>query len=134
LARKVFGDLSRKRVLVVGAGEAGRIVAEHFAERRPASLLVVNRTEDKARTLAAAVRGAALPWAALPEALGRSDVVVSATRSAGPVVTADMVRSAQRERGSDPLLIVDLAAPRDVEPGAGELPNVFLYTLESLRE
>lgn len=132
LATKVFGDLGRRHVLVVGAGETGRLAARHFGESRPARLLIANRTLAKAEELAAELGGEALPLGALPEALSRVDVVVCATRAPGVVISEELVRRVVRERPDRPLVLVDIAVPRDVDPAVARLENVFLYPIDAV--
>lgn len=133
LSTKVFSDLTDKRVLLVGAGEAGRLAAQHFAEERPTSLMIANRTPERARALAEELRGEIVPFADVVHALMSADVVVSATRSEGPVITEEMVRKAMRERSGRPLVFIDMAVPRDVDPAVARLDNVFLYSLDALQ-
>jgi glutamyl-tRNA reductase len=133
LATRIFADIQDRRVLVVGAGETGRLAARHFAERQPAALRVVNRSPERAAALAEQVGGRALAWEALGEALGEADVVVAATASREPVITAAMVARVMAGRRDRPLVLIDLAVPRDVEPLAVEGENVFLYPVDALR-
>jgi glutamyl-tRNA reductase len=133
LAAKVFGDLRGCRVLVVGAGDTGALAARHFAERRPRSLSVTNRTPERALALAEALGARAVPWGSLGSELAEADVVATATSAPGPVIDAGMVSSAQRRRGGRPLVLVDVAVPRDVEPRAGALENVFLHDVDALQ-
>ncbi len=134
LARKVFGDLSGRNVLVIGAGETGSLFARHAVEAGVREPMIVNRTEARARDLAASVKGRAIPWADLEEALPRADVVVSATASREPLVTRDQVEAAMRERRGRPMLFLDLAVPRDIAPDVAEVYNVFAYSIDDLEE
>jgi glutamyl-tRNA reductase len=134
LAMKVFGDLSGRNVLVIGAGETGSLFARHAVEAGVREPTIVNRTEARARELAASVKGRAIPWADLQEALPRADVVVSATASREPVVTREQVEAAMRERRGRPMLFLDLAVPRDIAPDVAEVYNVFAYSIDDLEE
>jgi glutamyl-tRNA reductase len=134
LAMKVFGDLSGRSVLVIGAGETGSLFARHAVEAGVREPVIVNRTEARARDLAASVKGRAIPWAALQEALPRADVVVSATASREILVTRDQVEAAMRERRGRPMLFLDLAVPRDIAPDVAEVYNVFAYSIDDLEE
>jgi glutamyl-tRNA reductase len=134
LARKVFGDLSDRSVLVIGAGETGSLFARHAVEAGVREPMIVNRTEARARDLAASVKGRAIPWADLEEALPRADVVVSATASREPLVTREQVEAAMRERRGRPMLFLDLAVPRDIAPDVAEVYNVFAYSIDDLEE
>jgi glutamyl-tRNA reductase len=133
LAGKVFGELEGRDVVVVGAGDTGRLAAVHFAERRPGRLRVLNRTPERAAALAAEVSGEAGGLDALPAALVETDVVALATRAPQPVLAAETVAAALRQRPRRPLVLLDLAVPRDVEPEAATLENVFLYPVDALR-
>ena len=133
LTKKIFRDLSDKRVLIVGAGEFGRLAAEHFAEERPAALLIANRTRERAEALAAHVGGEAFGLDEVPALLRRADVVVSAVHTDRPVVGADSVRQALRDRSGRTMVFADLGVPRNIDPAVSRLDNVFLYTLESLQ-
>lgn len=133
LAGKVFSRLSDKRILVIGAGETGRLAAQHFAELRPVGLTIANRTVEKAMAVAAQLGGEPMSLAGMPAALARADVVVCATGAPGAVVTYEMVAAAMRTRGSRPLVFVDIAVPRDVDPAVARIDNVFVHTIDALR-
>jgi glutamyl-tRNA reductase len=133
LAVKVCGDLEGRDLVVVGAGETARLAAVHFAERRPSRLRIVNRTRERALALAADVGAEVSPLDSLPEVLGEADVVALATRAPHAVLPAATVAGALRHRPHRPLVLLDLAVPRDVEPEAAALENVFLYPIDALR-
>jgi len=133
LAGKVFGDLEGRDLVVVGAGETGRLAAVHFAERRPARLRIVNRTPERAAALAAEVSAEAWPFERLSETLVEADVVAFATRAPEPVIDAATIAAALHHRPHRPLVILDLAVPRDVDPAAADLENVFLHPVDALR-
>ena len=134
LAMKVFGDLSARNVLVIGAGETGSLFARHAVEAGVREPTIVNRTESRARELAASVKGRAVPWSDLPNVLPLADVVVSATASREPIVTREHVEAAMRERRGRPMLFLDLAVPRDIAPDVTEVYNVFAYSIDDLEE
>ena len=133
LAERVLGDLRNQSVLLIGAGDTCRLAARHVADRRPARLLVANRTLARAAAVAEAFGGDAVPLCDIPSLLASVDVVVSATRAPGFVVTCDMVRHAITLRGPRPLVLVDVAVPRDIEPSVASLDNVFLYPIDAVR-
>jgi glutamyl-tRNA reductase len=133
LAGKVCGDLQGRDLVVVGAGETARLAAVHFAERRPSRLRVVNRTRERALALAAEVGAEVCALESLPEVLAGADVVALATRAPHAVLAAATVAAALRRRPHRPLVLLDLAVPRDVEPEAASLENVFLYPIDALR-
>jgi glutamyl-tRNA reductase len=134
LARKVFGDLSRRSVLIIGAGETGSLFARHAVEAGVREPVIVNRTESRAQELAASLGGRAVAWSGLAAAVPLADVVVSATSSPEHVVTRDQVESAMRERRGRPMLFLDLAVPRDIAPDVTEVYNVFSYSIDDLEE
>jgi len=135
LAERVLGDLSDKTVLVVGAGEMGKTVTKALADRGVSGILVANRTYERAVKLAKELGGKAVRFDELVDHLAEADVVVSATAAPHPVITVDQVEEAlsKREKGGK-LLIVDIANPRDVEEGVGDLPGVVVKTIDDLRE
>ena len=132
MATKVFADLSRHQVLLIGAGETGALAGKHFAEETPAGLMIANRNFGRAEALAVELGGTALPFGDLEGAIARADIVVTATSAPEPIIRLDLMESVRKKRGRRPLVIVDIAAPRDVEPKVGQLANVFLYDLDAL--
>jgi glutamyl-tRNA reductase len=133
LAGKVLGELEGRDLVVVGAGDTARLAAVHFAERRPSRLRVLNRTPERAQALAAEVGAEAWPLERLAEAVAEADAVALATRAPQPLLLAATVAAALRRRPRRPLVLLDLAVPRDVEPEAADLENVFLYPVDALR-
>lgn len=133
LCTRIFSELTEKRVLLVGAGETARLAAQHFAEERPATLMIANRTPARGRALADELHGEVVPYADLSRALVLADIVVTATRSSGIVISEDMTRKAMRERSARPLVFVDMAVPRDVDAAVSRHDNVFLYSLDALQ-
>lgn len=133
LARLQLGDLRRHTALVVGAGETSRLAARTLQAQGAGRVLVLNRTLDRARALAEAVGGEALPLDALQPALATADVVISSTGAGEYVLPAPAVRAAMADRPERPLYCIDVAIPRDVDPAAAELPNVYVYNLSDLQ-
>ena len=129
----VTGDISGKRVLVVGAGSMGEGVAVALHRAGGADILVANRSADRGSTLADRVDGVAVGFDRLDEAIGAADLVVACTGSGEPVLTCELIESA-RARNSRPLHIVDIAVPRDVAPAVAELPGVTVSDLDDLRD
>ena len=125
--------LQGRRVLVVGAGETARLAARHAAEHDPAVIMIANRTVEHAQAVARDVRGQAMPLDRLIDALGAADVVFSATSAAGTIISGDMVRQAMATRPDRPLLVLDLAVPRDVDAVAADVAGVTLRTLDTIR-
>jgi glutamyl-tRNA reductase len=133
LARKIFGNLNGCRVLVIGAGEMGRLTALHLKSNGVASVAITSRTLANAQELADAVGGTVVPWDQLQQALGESDIVITSTGSSVPILSKAQVRAATRASRSRPLFVIDIAVPRDVEPAAGEIEQVFLYNIDDLQ-
>jgi glutamyl-tRNA reductase len=133
LACQLFADLGDRRVLFIGAGEMIELAATHFAARKPAGLAVANRTLQHAEALAGRFGAQAMRLADVPRRLADFDVVVSCTGSQRPVLRSDAVQRAMTARGA-PMLLVDLAVPRDIEAAAGAVPGVRLYTLDDLAQ
>jgi len=132
LAEQVFAELDRATVLLVGAGDTIELVARHLRQLGASELRVANRTLANATALAERFGAQAVPLAELPRQLVDADVVITSTASRTPLITRELVRAAQRERRHRPLLLIDLAVPRDVEPRVAELDDVFLYTVDDL--
>jgi glutamyl-tRNA reductase len=133
-AIEAVGPLTGRRVLVVGAGSMGALAGATLRRAGCGEVVVANRTLDRAQRLAEALEGVGIGLEGLPQAFAEADVVVSSTGATGTVVTRELVEKAMAERGGRPLAILDLALPRDVEPGVRELPGVTLVDLESLQQ
>jgi glutamyl-tRNA reductase len=134
LARKIFGDLKGRTVLVVGAGEMGKLTARHLKSQGVHQVTIMSRSMAHAARTAEAIGGAsAAPWDEMDQALGASDIVVTATGAAAPILTKAHVEAVMRPRRHRPLFIIDIALPRDVEAAAGEIEQVFLYNIDDLQ-
>jgi glutamyl-tRNA reductase len=134
LARKIFGDLSGRSVAVVGAGEMGKLTALHMKSQAVTHVTIVSRTMAHAARTAEAIGGAsAAPWDELDAVLGASDIVITATGAAAPILTKAHIEAVMRPRRNRPLFIIDIAMPRDVEAAAGEIEQVFLYNIDDLQ-
>ncbi|GHH58318.1 MAG: glutamyl-tRNA reductase [Gammaproteobacteria bacterium] len=132
LAQESFARLSESTVLLVGAGETIELAAKHLSEGRVRRLLIANRTLAHAQALASQHGGYALPLDELERHLAEADVVFSATASPAPVVKRAQVEQALRQRKRKPMLLFDLAVPRDIEPEVAQLADAFLYTVDDL--
>ena len=133
LARQILGDLRDKELLVIGAGKMSHLAMDNIREQGARACFVANRSIERAEELAREYRASVYPWERLAEALGRVDIVISSTGAPHFVVTADDVRAAMKRRRNRPLFIVDIAVPRDVEPAAASLYNVFLFNIDDLK-
>ncbi len=134
LARQTVGELQDKTVLVVSAGEAGKLTARALADSGIGRMFVTNRSLERAVELAATLGGQAVPFNHLPWALGQADVVISATGAPHPVIDVSLVNRAIAGRNGRALLLIDIAIPRDVEPDVADLPNVHLHNLDDLQD
>jgi glutamyl-tRNA reductase len=132
LAQQIHGDLSRRSALLVGAGDTISLVANHLAGLRIGRLTVANRSRDNALALAARHGGQAVELHELPAQLASADIVVASTASRLPIITRGIVELALAKRRFEPMFIVDLAVPRDVEASVAELADVYLYTVDDL--
>lgn len=134
LARQIFDDLASQTIILIGAGDTMELVARHLREQGSTRLVVANRSLDRAQAVAERFSGYAVSLDDLPTHLAEADIIISSTASPGPVVTRGMVEDALRARRRRPVFIVDLAVPRDVEAAVAELDDIFLYTVDDLRE
>lgn len=134
LARKVLGELHDKQVVVIGAGHMAGLAARHFGAQEPKSLLIFNRTLERAQALAAEVGGDARPLDedGIAQALAHADVVLTAIGRGRYVVTKEMVAGAVMSRRGRPLVILDIAVPRDVDPEVSCSTSVYLYDVDDL--
>jgi glutamyl-tRNA reductase len=132
LAEQVFDGLDGRRVVLVGAGRASELTARNLRSRGARIATVANRTLDRARLLAGSFDARAATVEQLAEALGDADVVVSSTSAPGVVLTAEALAPALRARRGRPLLIVDLAVPRDVDPALAAIDGCFVYDIDAL--
>jgi glutamyl-tRNA reductase len=132
LAARIFPSLKDQSVLFIGAGEMIELTATHFAAQAPARIAVANRTLERAERLAARFNARSIELRSLGEHLHEYDIVVSCTASSLPILGKGLVERALRARRRRPIFMVDLAVPRDIEQEAGELDDVFLYTVDDL--
>jgi glutamyl-tRNA reductase len=135
LARKIFGELKDKNVLLVGAGKMSELAARHLVRSGARATVLGGRTIGKAEGLAAALGGRAAAFETLREELAIADIVISGTAAPGTVIRAEDVESARAARGRHhrPLFLIDIAVPRDIEPAVRKLGGVFLYDLDDLK-
>jgi glutamyl-tRNA reductase len=134
LARKIFSDLDKKSILVVGAGKTAELAAFHFQENGVKNIRVVNRTYQRAQELAEKLTGTASPMEDLQNALAGADIVISATSSENFVITADTMKQVAHQRRHQPIFLIDLAIPRDIDPAINEIGGIFLYNLDDLED
>jgi glutamyl-tRNA reductase len=133
LARKIFGKLEGRRVLVVGAGEISTLTAQHLRSQGVGDIAITSRTAAHAEELAADVEGRAIPWSELRTALHTADIVITATGSPRPILSRADIEGVTSKRRGEALFIIDIAVPRDVEASVGEIEQVFLYNVDDLQ-
>jgi len=134
LSRQIFSDLSRHTALLIGAGETIELVARHLHENGIGRIIVANRTVERAHNLASEFGGYAIALSEIPEHLAEADMVISSTASQLPILGKGAVETALKQRKHRPMLLVDIAVPRDIESQVGGLEDVFLYTVDDLQE
>jgi glutamyl-tRNA reductase len=132
LARQALGDLQASSVLVIGAGDAAQATVRSLADAGVAQIVVANRSLTRAEDIASDVGGTAVPYAELSQALCCADIVISSTGAADHIVLADDLRVVAELRGGRPLLCIDIAVPRDIDPDAAKIPSIVLYNVDDL--
>lgn len=133
LAQKIFGDMSGRKVLLLGAGKMGAKSIKLLSKTGVEQVQVVNRTFEKAAELAEQCGGVAVPYEELDKALSSVDILMSSTGAPHYVVTRERIASVMRQRKGRPLFLVDIAVPRDIDPGCSEVDNVYLYNIDDLQ-
>jgi glutamyl-tRNA reductase len=133
LAKDVVGHLAEREVLIIGAGETSELTAQALAAEGVATIFVANRHADRARSLAERFGGTVLSLDHLPRQLESADIVVASTSSPHSLVTADALAEVARARAGRPIVFIDLAVPRDIDPECSELPGVSVYDMDDLQ-
>lgn len=133
LAKKIFGDLKKAKVLLVGAGEMGELAA-NYLKRLGCQIFITNRTYEKALKLSQELGGNALRFEELEDFLSNMDIVIVSTGARNFVITEKMVKSAMKRRNYEPMFFIDISVPRNVEPSVGKIDEVFLYDIDDLKE
>ena len=134
LAKKIFGSLDNKRVLLIGAGEMAELAAEHLVGNGAKDVVVANRTLERALNLAKRFNGRAVGLDELFEQLEQVDIIVSSTGAPGIILHKEDVKPLMRNRRNKPLFFIDIAVPRDLDPALNDLDNVYLYDIDDLNK
>lgn len=134
LARQIFADLSRSTALLVGAGETIALVARHLHEQGVSKLIVANRTLERAEAVSGPLGGRGITLSQIPEVLHECEIVITSTASPLPILGKGAVEQALKKRRHNPMFMVDIAVPRDIEPEVGNLADVYLYSVDDLQE
>lgn len=133
LAKKIFGSLQRKHVAILGAGKMGELAIENLYGSGVGKVTVINRTFEKAESLAAKFHGEAKSMKELQCSLLEADILITSTGATDYVIDYELMQFVERLRKGKPLFMVDIAVPRDIDPRVGDLPNVFLYDIDDLQ-
>ena len=134
LAKQIFGALDGKTVLLIGAGETIELAARHLHEQGIGRIIIANRTVEKAHQLTEEFGGYAIALTEISDHLAEADIVISSTASPIPILGKGAVESALKTRRHQPMFMVDIAVPRDIEPEVDDLDDVYLYTVDDLQE
>ncbi len=134
MAQRLFSELNRATVMLVGAGDTIELAARHLSDAKVKRLLIANRTLEHAQTLASQHGGVALPLHDIDRHLFEADIVISATASREPVLNKSMMQSALKARKHKPMFLLDLAVPRDIAADVAELSDIYLYTVDDLEQ
>jgi glutamyl-tRNA reductase len=133
LAKQIFGSLEESTVLLVGAGETIELAARHLHSQGVKKVIIANRSVERAQKLADEFNGEAIGLQQISEHLYRSDIVISSTASPLPIIGKGTVERALKQRKHQPIFMVDLAVPRDVEPEVSQLDDIYLYSVDDLQ-
>ncbi len=134
LAKRIFGDLTHHRAMLIGAGEMAELAAKHLIHFGIQTIFVANRTLSRAQNLAETFKGHAIPFDAIGETLPDVDIVITSTGSPTPIIHARSISRVLSLRKNRPMFFIDIAVPRDVDPDVNGLDNVYLYDIDDLKE
>src|SRR5216117_2101549 len=134
LARKIFGDLTGKTVMIIGASKMGELAAKHLKRNGVSSVLVTNRTFERAVELAQVFQGAAVPFEHFTDQMDRADIVISSTGAPHFVISKALAEQVIHKRKNKPMFFIDIAVPRDIDPTVNEIDNAFLYDIDDLQQ
>jgi len=134
LAQKIFGDLSKSKALLIGAGETIDLVAKHLLDKNIGNMVVANRTLERANILAEQYHAEAILLGDISERLHEADIVISSTASQLPILGKGAIELALKKRKRKPMFLIDIAVPRDIEPQVAELADAYLYTVDDLKD
>jgi len=132
LTEKIFSNLSKKSALVIGTGETGEIAAKHLSEKGIGSLAVTNRTQEKAEKLAQKLNVKVIPFSEFKDSIYKFDIIISATAAPEILISKDDVKAALKKRSNNPMILMDIAIPRDIDPETKKIDYVFYHDLDSL--
>ena len=134
LAIKIFKDFSEKTIFIIGAGEMCELVLKHLVDRGAKAAIVANRNYDRAKSLAEEYNGKAINYERLDDYLPQADIIISSTASPRPVIHTEQIKNAIKTRRGNPMLLIDIAFPRDIDPDIAKIDNVYLYDINDLNK
>jgi glutamyl-tRNA reductase len=134
LARKIFGSLQGRVIFLVGAGKMSELAARHLVQQGAGTILVTNRTEERARQLAEPFRGRVVPFSKLYEVASEADIVISSTGAPHPIFSREHGQAFMHRRRNRPMFFIDIAVPRDVEPAVNQIEGIFVYDVDDLQK
>lgn len=134
LARKIFGSLEGRKILLVGAGEMAELAVEHLIQHQAGDIFVANRTLNRGVELARRFNGSAIALEEIPETLTEVDIIISSTGSPTCVITREMVKPVIKRRKGRSIFFIDIAVPRDIDPAINRLSNAYVYDIDDLKE
>ena len=134
LSKQIFSSFENHTALLIGAGETIELAARHLKESKIGNIIIANRTVERAHALSEEVGGVAISLSDIPDHLPKADIIISSTASPLPILGKGSVERAIKIRKHKPILMVDIAVPRDIEPEVSELADVYLYTVDDLKE
>lgn len=134
LAKQLFTDMGTHTAMLIGAGETVELAARHLKENGIGRIIIANRTPEKAHALAQEFNGYGIGLSEIPSHLAEADMVISSTASPLPILGKGVIERALKQRKHKPMLLVDIAVPRDIEPEAADIEDVFLYTVDDLKD
>ncbi len=132
VVEKIFASLEKKKALVIGAGETGELAAIHLRDKGVGEIAISNRTLERAEKLAEKVHGEIIPFTQLNDHIHHFDIIISATSSSHVILTKDDIKQMMKKRKGLPVVIMDIAMPRDIDPEVQEIDNVFYHDIDSL--
>lgn len=134
LANKIFNDFENRKALLIGAGETGELTAKHLAGRGIGELFITNRTKQKAEELASTIGGTVVDFENFQSMISKVDIIISSVTSTEYILTASHIKNVLKQRHHSPLFIFDIGVPRNIDPQANDIDNVFLNDMDSLSE
>lgn len=134
LAKQIFGNLATKTVVLVGAGEMIELCGRHLHDRGVSSLVIVNRSLERAKEVASQYDALAVPLADMDSILHKADILISSTASHDPIIHPPAVKAALKQRRHQPMFMVDIAVPRDIHADVGKIDSVYLFTIDDLQK